>query len=361
MRCIAAGFCVFWLVLTSPIQAQSPVDFNIGYAKGFILEHNPAIAHLVTSHPVSVWLSVYKKTFGQKPWQSLYNYPDAGVTMFFIDYNNPVLGNSIGFIPNYNFHFRHPARTVNGHFKTGLGLGYHTNPYDRTENNKNNVLSTSFSFGMLLQSEVTVKITDYIKLAAGISFTHFSNGSVKKPNKGINIVSLNSGATYTLNRTLPDYEDNSGLMDTDKKWQAVAVASGGMSETIKIGSGTYPFFNVLVYADRTLNAKRRAGAGLEYFHTISLREEIKIDPDVEGSPPDFRRIAFVAVYEQVFNSISVIANTGVYIYRPYKVFMPFYLRAGLRYALNENLFLGLAVKSHYFKAEAGEWSIGYRF
>lgn len=355
-----AGCFILCIGFIGTIKAQSPVDVNVAYAKGFILEHAPSIAHLTTSHPTSLWLSLYKKSYGEKQWQTLYNYPDVGATLLYMDYHNPVLGKSIGLIPNHNFHFLHPGRRVNGHFKIGLGFAYHTNPYDKVENNKNNVLSTHFSYGILFQSEATAKITDQLKFATGVSYTHFSNGSVKKPNKGINIISWNTGITYTLGNIL-DYKDDVDKLKVKSKWQTVAVVSGGVSETIKIRSGTYPFFNALLYADRSLNIKRRAGGGIEYFHTLSLREEIKIDPAIEGKRPDFRRIALVAVYEQVFNAVSLIANSGIYIYRPYKAFDPFYLRIGVRYALNDHMFAGLTVKSHFFKAEAGEWSIGYRF
>lgn len=355
-----AGSFFIWIGFIGLLKAQSPLDINVAYAKGFIFKHSPSIAHLATSHPGSFWLSVYKKTQGEKFWQSLYNYPDVGATLIYMDYQNPVLGKSIGLIPNYNFHILHPERRVNGHFKIGLGAGYHTNPYNKKENNKNNVLSTPFSYGILFQSELTAKITNQLKFATGISFTHFSNGSVKKPNKGINIISWNTGLTYTLGE-IAEYLNNEDEYNSKGQWSAVTVISGGMSETIKIRSGIYPFFNALIYADRPLNVKRRIGGGIEYFHTLSLKEEIKIDPDVGDVIPDFRRLALVAVYEQVFNAVSLIANTGIYIYSPYKSFDPFYVRLGVRYAITDHIFAGLSVKSHYFKAEAGEWSIGYRF
>ncbi|GAK99106.1 hypothetical protein JCM19314_3137 [Nonlabens ulvanivorans] len=53
-------------------------NFEASYLYGTILEHNPDIAHLITDHPSGVMLRYNRKTYGEKEWESRYNYPDWG-------------------------------------------------------------------------------------------------------------------------------------------------------------------------------------------------------------------------------------------------------------------------------------------
>lgn len=354
-----AAYIILWLISTSAF-AQN-IELQGEYAKGFILEHSPSISHLTRSHPTSFWISAYKHTNGKKAWESRYNYPKIGATFFVLDYHNPILGKSIGLIPNYNFYLGDPSGNVNGYFKIGIGPSYHTNPYDKEENNKNNVISTPFTYGILLQSGANIKLSQHLVFNAGLSFTHFSNGSYKKPNSGINVISWNGGIIYNVNNRPIKYQTTQ-IDSVSSKWRPFIQVSGGFAETLKIRTGTYPFINLQLLMDKRLSYKSRIGLGLEYFHSLSLKEEIKNDVWLEeGENPDFRRAAVVFSHDLIINRISVVKQVGYYIYDPYEAFQPFFVRIGLRYELTEDLSFGLAVKSHYFKAEATEWILGYRF
>ncbi|MGK7390479.1 MAG: acyloxyacyl hydrolase [Candidatus Cyclobacteriaceae bacterium M2_1C_046] len=353
---------IFLSLLGISAIAQSNIEIQGEYARGFILEHSPSISHLTRSHPTSFWISAYKYTDGRKEWESRYNYPKIGATLFIMDYQNPVLGKSIGLIPNYSFYLGDPLGSINGYFKIGIGPSYHTNPYDKVENNKNNVISTTFTYGTFLQSGATIKLSKQLIFNTGLSFTHFSNGSFKKPNAGINIISWNSGITYNLNNNPVEYRTTAKEDSLNTKWQPFVQVSGGLSETVKIRSGTYPFINIQLLMDKRLSYKSRIALGLEYFHSLSLKEEIKNDIWLtEDEDPDFRRAAVIIGHDLIINKISVVKQLGYYIYDPYQAFQPFFMRIGLRYELSEDLSFGLTLKSHYFKAEATEWNIGYRF
>ena len=352
--CLCTGFFL-------QAHGQHPVETEVMFSTGFILPHTPGIEHLAVSHPSMVGLSVYRKAYGEKPWQSRYNYPDVGAMLLYLNYKNPAMGKSIALIPNYKFHFTHPEKILNGHFRIGLGPAYHTTPYDKEDNNKNHALGSSFSYGIILGAEISARLNTRITLSTGLSLTNFSNGSIKKPNTGVNVLSWTSGLRYTFGEIPKIYLKDTTEALYSGNWRFTTVLTTGMSETLKIRTGSYPFFNIQMAADKQLDQKRRVSAGIEYFHTISLREEIKNDYWLEGETPDFKRMAIVVGYEQLFNRLSAIGQAGYYIYSPYKPFDPFYVRIGLRYALTTHILAGVGVKSHYFKAEAAEWSVGYRF
>lgn len=349
------------IMFSKNLVAQHHFYLQGGFQNGFILSHSPSLNHLVKDHPVSFTTSIYKKHIGNKPWHHLNNYPDAGVTFIYLNYFNPVLGESFGLIPNYKFHFGHPEKRYNLDFIIGIGPSYHTTPYNRETNNKNVALGSHLSYGVTLGFENDFQVSRRLSANLGLNMTHFSNGSTHKPNAGINIISLALGATYRLDNADLNYTEDTTRLPELNKFGITTVLTGGFSEAVTVGSGTYPFWNLAVLGVNRIKGRRTIGIGFEYFHTLSLKEEIKYDYFLFGRRLDFRRLAILGHFEKLISDISIFGQAGFYIYSPYQPYEPFYVRVGLRHKVTERLFAGLSVKSHYFKAEAAEWSIGYHF
>src|SRR5690606_25200003 len=83
-------------------QKQYSVDLNYYY--GSILPHSKKIQHLITDHPEGILVSVDRKTFGEKEWESRFNYPDYGITFHYQNNKNKELGDMFGVIAHYNFY-----------------------------------------------------------------------------------------------------------------------------------------------------------------------------------------------------------------------------------------------------------------
>ncbi len=338
------------------------VGANLFY--GFIYMHSPEIGHLITSHPGGVEIFINKHTYGQKPWESLYNYPDIGFSLGYYDYGNPVLGKTISGISYFDFYLN-KTRPSQHNFKLriGAGLGYNTNPYDPQTNNKNNVLSTSFTFAM--QTRLTYEFVSRSgwKFSIAPNITHFSNGAVRKPNKGINLVLLEFGVGKRLGQPdIPYQHTHSGLQpQTDTHLRYNIAAYTGLKAN-KVGGGTYPFFTLNNYIDKRLNTKSAINGGIDLFYSIALKEEIENDDTfTKENAPDFKRIGLTLGHELFISRVSVLVQFGYYIYRPYKAVEPVYQRYGLKfYANNNKLFFALNLKAHGGTAEMAEFGIGTR-
>lgn len=336
---------------------------HVEYMHGFILKHKKQIAHLITAHPQGIKATLVKKTMGDKQWHQRYSYPEVGLSLIYLDYNNPDVGKSIALIPHYNI-FLTKNRDAKSQWKyqMGLGVGYNTNKYNKEVNNQNNVLGTNINFGISLQLQHEYKLSKKLLWLNSLSLTHFSNGAIRKPNSGINAISFNTGMAYSLSQKDYKYQayesdpiDKSGLGYT-------ATLSFGMHEAIKIGAGSYPFFVLSVLADKTLNHKSKLGVAVEWFYSESIKQEIQYDTKLEGkSKPDFNRVGIALSHELMLGDFSVMSQFGYYVYDPYQPFTAVYLRAGLRRYFNEHMFASLCVKSHNAKAEAAEFALGWRF
>ncbi|MEM6525482.1 MAG: acyloxyacyl hydrolase, partial [Bacteroidota bacterium] len=336
--------------------------FSIDYMRGSIFEHKEQISHLITEHPWGLRLSLNQKTDGTETWHARYNYPDVGLTATYINYNNEVLGSNFSLIPHYQFYLtRDKKKRSQLAYKIGFGLAYNSEKYDRETNNKNNVISTDLSAGVLFEFLYQYKIRDRWGLYSSLSMTHFSNAALKKPNSGINVFSLNFGVQYYLDPKPIEYRSHNEDKLASKDIGFTFSIAGGAHEAVRINTGTDPFFVVSAFADKTLNRKSKLGLGLEWFYSESLKNFKDEDYFLpEGEDPDFNRIGLALSHELMINTLSIISQAGYYIYDPYSVFDPIYLRLGLRRYFGDHFFGSVALKSHAAKAEAGEFAIGYR-
>jgi len=351
---------VFTCVISSNAQDSASHNHSVSIEtiKGFIHEHAQEVGHLIIDQPVGIIASYDKHTYGARPWESRYNYLDVGYSLYYIDYKNPTVGKTIAVMPHYNFYFNknHEQRS-DFIFKMAFGLGYNTNPYDRVLNNKNNFFGSKMSFGTQLQLRYDYQLTSRLSLKSGLSIIHFSNASIRRPNKGVNIVTGSIGLRYSLTNDKIErlVVDNS----FDKRSIMYNIGlSFGSSETTTIGAGSFPFYVLHTSAQKRIGYKSALQVGTDFFITQSIREDIKYDPTLEGKRPDYKRVGLFVGHEWYINRLSLVTQVGYYVYRPYDSFQPIYQRINLKYYINDLIFAGFSLKTHYAKAEAAEFGIG---
>lgn len=357
-------FLVQTLLSAQENKPQYTAEFNYYY--GSILPHSPAILHLIQAHPEGIIITVNKKTFGHKEWESRLNYPDFGISFHYQNNKNKELGDLYGFFAHYNFYF------LNRHLqlRLGQGIAYNTNPYDKEKNYRNFAFSThlmpSTFFMLNYQKE---NIWEGLGVRAGGFLIHHSNGTIKSPNTSINTVGVNVGLQYVFDRErernyIPRQEN-----DTVNHKEPVhfnLFFRSGVQQSRTIGTPQYPFYTFSVYADKKISRSSAIQAGVDVFLSIMLKHEIDmmaatfpefdVDPDT-----DYKRMGIFAGYEFNLDRLSAEAQLGYYIYDDYKGFDSVYQRLGVRYRFYKNLYLGTHLKTHYSKAEAMEFSIGIRF
>ena len=162
---------------------------------GSILLHNSDISHLIAAHPAGVILGYNRKTYGSKPWHQLYNYPDMGYSFVYQNMNNGTLGDNYSLYAHFNFYFF----KRNLQFRIGQGIGYNTDPYDKSQNFRNNAYGSHFlSSTFLMFNYHKENIFKGLGLKAGISIIHYSNANFKAPNTSTNTFALNAGLVYDL-------------------------------------------------------------------------------------------------------------------------------------------------------------------
>lgn len=364
------NFYFAFLFVVSLVNAQEKregkfsVDANYFY--GNILPHSKSIYHLITSHPDGVMVGFNWRTFGEKEWQSAYNYPDYGASFHYQDMKNPSLGEMYGLYGHYNFYFlkRHLM------FRSGVGIAHNTNPYDKETNFRNNAYGMSFmpSAYFMLNFQ-KADIWKGFGMQAGLTFIHYSNGSLKAPNTSTNTFAVNAGINYTFDKdsgsTYIRQVSDTVITFQNQPLRYNIVFRGGVCESDVIGTGQFPYYAASFYVDKRLGRKSAIQAGVDFFWPTYLKDFIAFKatsfPE-EGLDPDtdYRKVGVVIGHELFINKLSVETQFGVYIYSPYKATGSHYSRVGMKYYIKDKIFSSLTLKSHGANAEVIELGVGVR-
>ena len=361
------SFFVFIFLFTTNLFSQEEKKnssfIDVSYFKGNIPLHNPDIQHLITGHPEGIAIAWNKKTYGNKEWEQLYNYPDYGATFTYQDLKNRFLGENYGLYAHYNFYFF----KRNLMMRIGTGLAYTTNPYDKENNFRNIAFGTQIlSSTILMLNYKKERIFKNFGLQAGITLIHYSNASVKSPNTSVNTVGFNLGVNYQFDDQEPEYLKS---ITKEKFTQPIKfnfVFRSGINENDVNDSGQYPFYVFSTYADKRIGKRSAFQLGTEVFYSNFLKEYIKYksiaypEDGIKGDE-DYKRVGMFIGHELFINKFSIITQYGYYIYYPVDYEGKTYIRAGLKYYINNKLFTAVTLKSHAANAEAVEFGLGYRF
>lgn len=358
-------FFIFFIpaiIFSQERNGKYTIDANYFY--GNILPHNSTIKHLITEHPEGILISFNKKTFGEKEWQSAYNFPDYGASFHYENTKNETLGDLYGLYGHYNFYFLNR----NLMFRIGQGVAYNTNPYDKNTNFRNLAYGSRWMPSTYLMLNYSKEnLYKNIGIQAGISFFHHSNSNLSSPNTSTNTLVMNLGINYSFEKSEQN-QRYTRINDTVNYKQPIKFNIAfrtGFNESDIIGSGKFPFYVLSAYADKRLSRKSAIQFGVDFSMMKYLEEYIKFKsvayPNEHVDPnTDYRRIGLFVGHELFVNNFSIETQAGYYVYSPFDFLGPFYQRIALKYYFSDKIFASMSLKTHAAKAEALEVGVGVR-
>jgi lipid A 3-O-deacylase PagL len=345
-------------------QQSAKYSYSLGaeVSNGIIHRHHEYIGHLIKGMPIGVELSLQKRTYGAKSWEANYGYPNIDFKLSYYDLKNKEqLGHVIAISSGMAFHLLGDAPFKSDlQFYFGLGVAYATKPYDKETNNLNNVISSRLSYNGNLKLEYHYQVSKGVNVGAGLKITHFSNGAVKLPNLGLNIVSVNVMSSIKISKGKPEYKAAPIVQEIDKKMRYGGIIRMGWAESSPVGSGSKPVYALGFIVQKRVSLKSLLEAGIEGFANKAVEYEVTRGHSFDGDTLDYRRIGLMFGHELVVNKLTFVSQLGVYLYRPYSPQERLYTRLGLSYYFTDKLYAGFSLKTHYAIAEVIEYSIGFR-
>lgn len=339
------------------VNAQkSPYAYSAGvnYLPGFLIGHRHDIKNL-EAHVQGVEIQLKSKR-PENYWSTFYNKPQLGLKMFYMDLGQEITGKVVSVIPTAEFCV-HDYGKGQIDFGVGTGIGYLTEKFDAKENPRNQAIGSNINAALQTSLNLNHQLGDRWLVTAGATITHFSNGSFRTPNLGVNMPTATLGLHYNFG------ERNHSWLDRDSmefRPLLVSVAYAFKEQNL---ARPQPFnlFNANITYLRRKNYTRDYRFGMDIFldktHVYYLDP---LAPRTGLSPGQMTEIGVFAGYQWLLTRISLVGDIGVYLYKPSDAKFQTYQRMGLIYHVSDDFFVKSMLKIHFGTADFFDFGFGYK-
>ena len=360
---------------------KNPFFFSLKGESGIVFQTNDFVSNEGITGFSSLSLKFCQASRGDK-WQDYaYGMPYFGVGLYAATFNDQRLG-----IP-VSFYLIHGARILSIlpklSFNYEFNLGYSTNwnHYDLFDNPDNIAISTKQNVHVGANLYFKVKPFRHIDANIGFSLTHFSNGAVRLPNKGLNMAAPYIEICYNINPPEPRSKQELHLsppkIEKRLRHDLLLTFSSRQIFYYPVNESTMRYIDYkfrvfgLSYAPMIVsNHTFRWGPSLDIVYDESGGSTTSYEQwEVDGLFYDrvklgeFKQrigIGLSAKGEAVMPYFSFFANVGYNIYSGNPYDKPFYQILGVKIPFYRNFFGTFGIRSNYFsKAQFIFWSAGY--
>ena len=339
--------------------ALSQEAISVSYDYGKIAVHTPLIEPLIKG-PVKGFTINYAFSNSQGlHWRRLYNFPGYGLSYHYKDYGNPAhLGSSHAVTGFIQIPLLRIGDVLSFGFKGLTGVGMFTNKYDAVENPVNKAISSSLN--ITAETRLFSRISFhpvFIEYSSGLN--HFSNGLVKAPNLGINVINNNISLGYYFEERVSPAGNSGNPGEKPARYEIWGATSIGIKQ-IDNEPKTFLFTGLTVNFTRVLSPVNKLGIGYDFHKDPALVLLAKKYGVYEGYKGLSYRYGLNLNHEFLFGNTAFYTGYGYYLkdigYNPSRR----YYKAGFKYYCNNIIGMALIRAIPLFRADVVEFGIGYR-
>ena len=303
------------------------------------------------------------QTQGNNVYHRIYNYPVYGMGFYASTFKRPEIGTPFALYGFVSVPFAsNILKRCHFNYRVSVGIAGHFNPYDSISNPHNTMSGSSNNVYLDLGLQFNYKLTRQLQLGMGLSFVHFSNGSIRKPNLGINLVPVTFSVAYRHGKRdpvfipdpVPPHQKNTLF---HLSW-AFGVKQFAIHNPRQYFKSTLGF-----YWSKSFGYKFRLGIGGDLYYSGSGNYE-EIAGDKHGKFGSlFSGGPAIYIDNVLTENLYLNGNAGYYLHRNEfnDETKPVFLRIGVRYKFPNNMFAGVAIKAHNTTADFVEIVTGWTF
>ncbi len=362
-KLILAFFIVCWLEL--PAQEKDTTHAflfdkaEISFNSGMIMPHSPAI-DLVTNQYISSFnINILKTSDGDKLWEKLYHRPDLGIGYYQGSLgNNRIYGNAYSLYGFFEAPLWNIRDKVAFKYRMSTGLSYISKTFNAADNIYNIAIGSHLNLHFNLLINMLINITEQYQITGGLSLTHFSNGKIKSPNKGLNLIHGSAGLRHNFGTSGHPEKEFIRPALNDKNHFSL-IWSHGLKDHTRFRDATYYISSLSASYERQYAHVGKAGIGIDGFYNSSLVNYQNKSGNTKLSNLNLYRLGLHLSHDIIAGDFSLTLQLGRYLYNKAFFITEFYNRVGLKYYTKNHLILNLSLKSHNANAEFIEFGIGY--
>src|SRR5262245_16756071 len=349
------------LITAHGAAAQTPPDANpyftrFGFSPAYVVATNPfsvgeaaAAGRNVAAIP-SLTVEVGRQTDGSSEWHHLYGFPAYG---FGVSFASAGSGSSrpVDAYTFFSWPFARPSDRVQITSDFGMGLSWNWKTFNQQTNSYAQVLGSDLNVRIDWGFYLRYLMTPQTSLYAGADFTHRSNGGMRQPDQGINVIGPSIGVRYNLS---PEHArrrivDKSSFRPA---WEFIVGGSGGRKNVLdEVNYLQHNFTTANITSAVQLQfyryGKVAAGTDISYDGSADARGDAE-DADMvyRGTIADRLALGFYGGYEHVIGRFGALVQVG---YKPVRgTDRPgaarLYERYGWRYHFNDHVWGTFAVR-----------------
>jgi hypothetical protein len=362
---ILAIFFLFIINYKLSAQRQDtlkrPFEVGIEAQAGFVYKHTKKLDPVKTGTPYGFQLYLARKTTGTKYWHQLYNYPTFGVSLTYMSLGNKdVLGDAVIGLAYFQLDLhKRPLSSLT--WSLGTGLAYCNTVYDKKENPTNLAISNPINYSIQMQFAYHQQITEKLKIKGGLGLTHISNGSIRKPNLGINVPIVNLALFY--NPVPGKIVYKKCVLDPCKKdWKFLSAYYVSFSRRDSSSNKVYPAHIISLSAVKRFNYRHSLLIGMDGIYDTSLQPEIEQQKNWGLHPKEeiWRALVTIGHELSISSKFSFTTQMGIYVYKPFKSKSWAYQRLNMKYYVTKNFFIGSSLRTHFGTADGVEIGGGFK-
>lgn len=341
------------------LSAQQNWAVGAMYYPGFLYAHTEDAKNL-EAHIKGFELAIAKTNNTNKLWSRYYKNSEIGYNFIYMDLGRPGLTGKV-YALSANFQFWVAGKGKN-HLavRLGTGIGYVTEKFDFYKNRKNMALGSNLNGEIQLALIYKTYLSRSLSMKTGLGVTHFSNGSIRVPNLGINMPSLFLGLQYGLGKNIENKNMGKDEFEPTKKRHEVLL-NYAFKERFTAKPREFHIVSAGYRWLKNISPVRRwyLGGDLVWDPTHPYTHDLK-NPSPRIGIDNSTELGVLIGHRYDIGRFGLLTDVGFYILNPYQTKFFSYQRIGFRYELNKNWFANATLKIHLGTADYFEWGIGYK-
>ncbi len=303
-------------------------------------------------------------------WQMFWRLPEITHHFHYNNFgNSEELGSAFAYYPSINFKLWGKDK-FSGYCQIGNGIAYLNNPFHVIDNPNNNAIGSHWNSMIVLRFEAKIKVQEKLFVNFGPELFHYSNGSAKAPNAGINNASFGLGIKYLIDKE-PVYDKTVAKqrVHTWNKWNYELNLGLGFRQINIPNSLNYRVPQINLFAHYNLLEFFRLVGGFSYEYNYASYHFSKTQFEGEETARlKARDFQFKLSTDFIFGNLFSRFQVGLYLpVEDKEINDPISTLFSLNYArkithkLEPKMFIGIGVRSHGFVAQYLSTNVGFIF
>ena len=353
---------MIWCLFLIQINSLAQTNLRITSHYGFIIPHREEIKNLIQGHSWGVNAEIPLHYRKEKFWHRAWSNPEQTWTITYLNTGNPKqLGTHYSILHQLYLPLQSPAvkRKISQYMALGIGLGYASKVWNATDNYQATVLSSHLNTALLLQYGCRLKRQDRPSISWGLRLAHFSNGSLKTPNLGTNNFSFFVATEWNGKSHMEEQHSDTVLSKEFSRFRMTGGYFFGLKEILPPGERKYFVNGLNIGFDARLNSKSSFTTGVDVMRNSSLPVLLQEKTGITSSVNAMIQWGAAIGYVMHFNRFELRFQQGLYCIDRYKEDGILYQRVVLRFYVTSRYWISVMLKTHFAKADYGEYGMGY--